>query len=282
MLGPEHVLVAETLRRLANVASGDDRIDEAVALDAKALAIFERQLGPHHPWVGTSLSNLGWSKRLAGDFDGARQDLDRALQIHQTAFGARHALVIETHVAIAELENRRDNHRESLRNAEQAYEVLQTTFAAEPVQLASVLALIGQNLHEMQRYPEAVAAWERYLEVQERRTDLHEAELAAIPLSRAKLAVALREMGRCAEAVRQLHVARDRLNRLLADHPEAVEFLVDVAYELVRCGDFEQGMQAFEDARRAADEEDVELHATISRYEAEALAARPSRRIVGR
>jgi hypothetical protein len=54
------------------------------------LQIGEAALGPDHPDVGVWRNNLGGVLRDLGDLDGARTQLERAVQIGEAALGPDH------------------------------------------------------------------------------------------------------------------------------------------------------------------------------------------------
>jgi tetratricopeptide (TPR) repeat protein len=64
--------------------------DEAIRLHEQALELRERILGPEHPDVATSLSNLGLVVSDTGDFAKARDLHQRALAIRERALGPDH------------------------------------------------------------------------------------------------------------------------------------------------------------------------------------------------
>jgi CHAT domain-containing protein/Tfp pilus assembly protein PilF len=66
------------------------RYAEAVPLAERSLAIREKALGPEHPTVATSLSNLATMYRAKGDFGRALPLYQRALAINEKALGPEH------------------------------------------------------------------------------------------------------------------------------------------------------------------------------------------------
>jgi tetratricopeptide (TPR) repeat protein len=56
----------------------------------RALAIWEKQLGPDHPDTATSLNNLAGLLQAQGDFGGARPLYERALAIREKQLGPDH------------------------------------------------------------------------------------------------------------------------------------------------------------------------------------------------
>ena len=56
----------------------------------RALAIWERVLGPEHPDTAGSLNNLGYLLQAMGDLEGARPYYERALDIRERVLGPEH------------------------------------------------------------------------------------------------------------------------------------------------------------------------------------------------
>jgi tetratricopeptide (TPR) repeat protein len=65
----------------------------ALELYGRALAIEEAVYGPSHPWVGTTLYNLGVTAKQAGDVRQALGHFRRCLGIWEEAYGSDHPLV---------------------------------------------------------------------------------------------------------------------------------------------------------------------------------------------
>ena len=63
---------------------------EARTLFERALAIWEKELGPDHPDTASSLNNLGYLLQAQGDLAGARPLYERALAIREKALGPDH------------------------------------------------------------------------------------------------------------------------------------------------------------------------------------------------
>ena len=86
-LGPDDVLVGDSLHSLAVLY--DDTADYAKAepVNLRALTIRERALGPDHPHVANTLNNLAWISAVRHDYAQAEQFYRRALAIQEHAFG---------------------------------------------------------------------------------------------------------------------------------------------------------------------------------------------------
>jgi CHAT domain-containing protein/tetratricopeptide (TPR) repeat protein len=89
-------LLGRAVRRSPKVAEEDKR-----EFAERSLAIKEKVLGPWHPDVATSLTNLAIQRTLATDPTGAKPLLERALAIREKAFGPDHLSVAATLQSLA-------------------------------------------------------------------------------------------------------------------------------------------------------------------------------------
>src|SRR5687768_12000397 len=89
-LGPEHLLVAESLQTLADCLRESGELLEPRPLYERALAIREKALGPEHATVARSLHELGTLLHRRGEFATARPLLERGLAIREKVYGPEH------------------------------------------------------------------------------------------------------------------------------------------------------------------------------------------------
>lgn len=66
------------------------RYDRAVVVAKKALEVAEKNVGPNHPHVTTSLNNLAELYRAQGQYAAAEPLYKRALAINEKALGSKH------------------------------------------------------------------------------------------------------------------------------------------------------------------------------------------------
>ena len=86
----------------------------------RALAIYEKTLGPEHPNTATSLNNLAMNLREQGDLAAARPLFERALAIHEKALGPEHPNTNRVRCNLARLLITSGHAREALGSAETA------------------------------------------------------------------------------------------------------------------------------------------------------------------
>jgi tetratricopeptide (TPR) repeat protein len=111
--GPEHSLVAQSLRNLANLEKRRGNPARARELVGRAVRAIEARLGDAHPELGSALVDLGDIERALGDTEAARRAYARAIEIYDAAAhpeaGLANALVGLGNVALSagELEDAR-------------------------------------------------------------------------------------------------------------------------------------------------------------------------------
>ena len=110
--GDEDVRLATSLNNLALLYNTQGQYAQAEPPYQRALAIYEKALGPDHPNVATSLNNLALLYNTQGQYGQAEPLYLRALAILEKALGPEHPNVASG------LENYADLLRKTDRNAE--------------------------------------------------------------------------------------------------------------------------------------------------------------------
>lgn len=95
-LGPDHILVAESLNGLANLYRDQNQYAEAEALFQRALSIRERHLGQCHPETAETLYALALLRKIQDKLKDARSFAERALQIRSQTLGFGHPKTVAT------------------------------------------------------------------------------------------------------------------------------------------------------------------------------------------
>jgi len=110
--GDDNFLLATSLNNLAELYRTQGKYAEAEPLHQRALAIWEKALGPGHPNVAMSLNNLANLYHRQGKYAEAEPLYQRALAIDEEALGPEHPNVATS------LENYADLLRKMDRTAE--------------------------------------------------------------------------------------------------------------------------------------------------------------------
>ncbi|MEM6992455.1 MAG: serine/threonine-protein kinase [Myxococcota bacterium] len=129
------------------------RGDHVAAVEAyrRALKIREDELGPDHPDVGRTLSNLGTVLVAAGDLPAARSALRRALRIREAKLGPMHPALIFTLAQTARLHVLDGDTSGAVRLLERAVSISEGSEARGPARasvefaLAKALLLDGKD-----------------------------------------------------------------------------------------------------------------------------------------
>ena len=92
---PEPLRMARRVHRLGMTHQQAGRIDEAISMLEKAVAMYEQTFGPDHLETGNQLTALGAAYRAQGKHEEAQKCLRRALKIHERTQGVQSAEAIQ-------------------------------------------------------------------------------------------------------------------------------------------------------------------------------------------
>jgi tetratricopeptide (TPR) repeat protein len=81
IFGSTHTAVAEVLMALGTNLSGQKRLDEAIATNTEALAMYEALFGPENRYANGVINNLGHDYWRKGDLSRARLEFEKALAL---------------------------------------------------------------------------------------------------------------------------------------------------------------------------------------------------------
>ena len=106
----------DNLSQEANELSRAGKYEQAVVVARKALEVAEKNVGPNHPDVATSLNNLAVLYDTQGQYAQAEPLLKRALAINEKALGPNHPAVGMTlnNLSVLYRATNRDKEAESL------------------------------------------------------------------------------------------------------------------------------------------------------------------------
>jgi tetratricopeptide (TPR) repeat protein len=159
LLGDEHPEVAQSLNNLAAVYQDEGKLDAALPLFQRSLAIQEKALEPTDPLLAIPLGNLGFVYKTLGKFGLAEPLYVRALSISEKALGAEHPNVIAALNNLAELCEAEGQFSVAEPLLQRALSIREKVLGAEHADVALSL----NNLAELYREEERFAAAEPLL-----------------------------------------------------------------------------------------------------------------------
>jgi CHAT domain-containing protein/tetratricopeptide (TPR) repeat protein len=168
--GRDALEVAEVLDLLGRAVRRSSKVKEEEKREfaERAVAIKEKVLGPWHPDLATSLTNLAIQRTLAADPASGRMHLERALAIREKAFGPDHVWVAATLQSLAGLlmTVRDDAGAKTL--LERALRIRETTYGAEHIETIQTLFKVGIFYGEIADYTGSRQHYERALSLAEK------------------------------------------------------------------------------------------------------------------
>ena len=155
------------------------RYREAQTVLESALAIANRVLGPDHPDVALSLSNLANVHFYQGRYGDAQDLYERALAIRERAFGADHPLVATSLNNLASIYKERGQDDKARPLYERALAIREHTLGSEHVLVAASLNNLALIHYNEGCYREAQDLQRRALAIRERALEPDHPDVAA-------------------------------------------------------------------------------------------------------
>ena len=163
--------LAQALVSLAGVLGILGKSVEAVELETRALALREAALGPLHPDLGNTLTNLGVGHMLLGDTARAEQVQRRAIEIWRVSLPPGHERLAFPLSALGDLALERGRFAEARADFDEALAIWERSLGPEhpstlfmQERLATTLLLAGEREAALRRIEGALAAWNQMAE----------------------------------------------------------------------------------------------------------------------
>ncbi|HEY8378991.1 MAG TPA: tetratricopeptide repeat-containing protein, partial [Nannocystis sp.] len=218
---------ARRLHTLAILHMSTGAFADARALSERALAIYEKVLGPDHPDVAAALHLLATAHMNAGAFADAKALLDRALVIREHALGPEHPEVAACLETLAALQHHAGARAEAKALFERALAIREKVFGPDHPDVAASLNNLAVMQQKSGAYAEASALLERALAIREQALGPDHPEVAT---SLNNLATVHRHTGAYADAKALLgRVLAIREKALGREHPAVALALVNLA-----------------------------------------------------
>ncbi|MCX4246040.1 tetratricopeptide repeat-containing serine/threonine protein kinase [Paraliomyxa miuraensis] len=207
-------------------------LDDALAHQQRALAIFEAALGPEHPDIADLLHNMGTVLLQQGKQDQALTHLRRALAIRQQALGPRHPHVAHSLTAIGAVLIQQGEWEPALSQLEQALTIREDALGPRHPDVATSLNNIGAVLKQQGKRQQALEHFQRALDIQREVLGARHPRVA-YPLN--NIGEVLREQGKLDEALTYLQQALTISEEALgSEHPDIASSAANLGNLLLR------------------------------------------------
>jgi tetratricopeptide (TPR) repeat protein len=158
--------IAARLVSLGNVEQRAERYDVAIELYERALGMYEQAFGPNHREVGLVLGNLGWVTMHRHGPEGAIEYYRRALALRERVFGEHGRDVAMTLLALSRPLDQTGQLEEAEAAVRRAVTIFETL--TDDAMLPQALDYLGLILRRREKYPAALDAFRRAIDVRKR------------------------------------------------------------------------------------------------------------------
>ena len=178
--GAESHQVGCQLNNLGVIEKARSKPRSAVRYYQRALALFERVLGPDHLEIANVLHNLGGIAHARGQFALGEPFARRGLEIRERALGKGDPIVAADRVALASLIDGQGRHDEAEVLYREALAVLEATLGDEHYDVASTLRNLAVICERRGDRAQAQAMFERALAIKRKLLGHHHPEVATL------------------------------------------------------------------------------------------------------
>jgi CHAT domain-containing protein len=186
--------------------------DAARPILEEAVALYEKSLGPQHPFVGQALNNLAELLRAAGEPDEARECYQRSLEILEQAYGPEHPEVGVTLDNLADLHEAGGDDTEAEALYARAIAIREEALGPQHPDVAESLLSLGLLLAKSGQSAEALGLLERALSIREESLGPAHPQVSEALAGLAAVVAAIGDAGRALElALHAERVGRDHL-----------------------------------------------------------------------
>jgi tetratricopeptide (TPR) repeat protein len=247
--GDDHPAVAMSMANLGRALTATAEYDEAKRLYEASLAMRVRLLGPRHHRVAESHLNLSAVLLDLGQREEALTHAQAALDIWSETLEPDHPYIAIVHNNLGTTQMALGNLDEALEHFRTGETLVRARYGSDSIRLATPLANQA-NLHlERQAYAEALAIYDRVLQLRIAAQGADHPDLAYALVGKAR---ALLGLGRAAEAVAPAD--RARVVREAGHREPAQMYLtyITLADAMAQAGDDPARAQAYAEQARAA------------------------------
>lgn len=183
---------------MAIVRSRQGRVSEAVDLGREAVKMRIAHLGERHPDVARARQNLATTLNRVADYDGAVEEMTRALAVYRAVYGDRHPSIATTLNNLSVTESNRNRLAAAVTHATAAFEMRRELLGPTHPSTLVVQANLANYLDSMGKLAESEAMLRDVL-AQSAAQPAMTMSLSQ-PQLQANLASTLRKRGKLAEA----------------------------------------------------------------------------------
>lgn len=226
---------------------------EARKLHEEALLIQERELGPAHLDVASTLENLAETYRSAienseptSDHAKARALYERALKIREACLGPNDITLCNLLNSIGDTYNKSAQHQQARPFHERALAISETTYGREHPSIIHPLNRLADTCRNMGDHTRALDLFGRVLAIQEKNLGPENVKTAA---AISQLARTYGNMGNYSKELEMHERSLDIIQKKLGpDHTSTADVLKSMGVTCRRLGDFGKGREYIEQA----------------------------------
>ena len=244
----EHVAVAGLYSNAAELLHARGDVDEALALQERAVSIYRTLLGETHPHYGFALSDLGALQLLNGKYDDAEAQQRRAIEVLEHAFGPDHPRVSYPVNNLGMVAMECGEPAKALPYFERSA-AIDRTAAGTGTDYAADLNNIGLAHYHLGHLEEARKAWEETLAI---KVKIHGEDHPGLLVTQENLAALQVQAGALDEALAGFRRALAIRRQLGAEHAETARTLNNIGTVLRKMGDHAAAIQSYEEALQLA------------------------------
>ena len=260
----ESLSIGQDAETLLNVVGGDERTRSALydnlglvlrkqgeysrALDnhQRALAIYEKTLGPKHPNVAWTMTNIGSVLDDKGKYDKALGYYRKALAIYENSLGPDHPEVAATLHNLASGFVRINRYEEALQYLKRALANYEKALGPEHPSVAASLGNVGVILLRQGKYDEALPYMRRVLALYEKKLGPEKSEVATALLN---LGSIFKNQGKLDKALEYYRRALLIYKKVLGpEHPYVATTLRSIGNIFSEQGKFDEALDNYRSA----------------------------------
>eukprot|EP00729_Bicosta_minor_P020191 gene20191-biopygen3532 len=244
--GPNHIELGSTYNNMAIVLEKQGKLDEAMEMYQKALAITIKALGPNHSSVGGTYNNMAVVLESQGKLDEAMEMYQKALAITIKALGPDHSDVGATYNNMASV-------LESQGKLDEAMEMYQKALAIRIKALGPDHSSVGDTYNNMAsvlkrqgKLDEAMEMFQKALAIRIKALGPDHSDVGG---TYNNMAVVLESQGKLDEAMEMYQKALAiKIKALGPDHSSVGDTYNNMAVVLKSQGNLDEAMEMYQKA----------------------------------